>query len=216
MVQGPEKLPPGRRGRPSRADAHQIERRLLDAARSVFVQRGFEATTMDAVAGQARTSKRTLYERFASKEQLFAAVVTDHTERSFAPVRAALADVIAVRRLGNESKALRECLVRLGNAFVAQAVSLESQALDRAVFSVAHVLPELADRLHQDGFVRAVDMVSGLLEQSGAKQAKLAAQAFYSILVLTPMRGDSPRSSQPLPDVTAVVDFILAGAHRAE
>lgn len=211
----PALLPPGRRGRPPRAVADQVERRLLDAARGVFVQCGFENATMDAVAAAARTSKRTLYGRFASKEQLFAAVVTDHIARSFTPVHDALADVVKGQHLSGCDTPLRECLVKLGHVFVEQAIAPESQALDRAVFAAAHVLPELADRLHQDGFVRAINIVNGLLEQAGARQAQMAAQAFYSLLVLTPMRGDSPRSSQPLPEVEAVVDFVLAGAQAA-
>jgi AcrR family transcriptional regulator len=49
--------------------------RLLDAATAVFAEEGFEGATMEAIASRARTTKPTLYARFGSKEELFAAAV---------------------------------------------------------------------------------------------------------------------------------------------
>src|SRR5690606_34614591 len=48
---------------------------LLDAALDLFVERGFAATRLDEVAARAGVSKGTLYLYFASKEDLFKAVV---------------------------------------------------------------------------------------------------------------------------------------------
>ncbi|MFA7665316.1 MAG: TetR/AcrR family transcriptional regulator [Burkholderiaceae bacterium] len=48
---------------------------LLDAALDLFVERGFAATRLDAVAARAGVSKGTLYLYYASKEDLFKAVV---------------------------------------------------------------------------------------------------------------------------------------------
>ena len=48
--------------------------RLLDAATAVFAEEGFEGATMEAIAARAGTTKPTLYARFGSKEELFAAV----------------------------------------------------------------------------------------------------------------------------------------------
>ncbi|WP_349811935.1 TetR/AcrR family transcriptional regulator [Xanthomonas dyei] len=44
---------------------------ILAAARALFQRDGFEGTSMDSIAGQARVSKATLYAYFASKEVLF-------------------------------------------------------------------------------------------------------------------------------------------------
>jgi TetR/AcrR family transcriptional regulator, mexJK operon transcriptional repressor len=192
--------------------ADQVERRLLDAARNVFVNLGFEATTMDAVVVAARTSKRTLYSRFQGKEQLFAAVVADHIAHGFGPVHDALSRALGEKGQDGSLASLRRCLLKVGEAFLVQAVAPESQALDRAVFAAAHALPDLASRLHQDGYLRTVKIVGGLLTQHGATRPELAAQAFYSLLVLMPMRDDSPLSGEPSIEVAAVVDFVLAGA----
>lgn len=48
---------------------------LLDAALDLFVERGFAATRLDEVAARAGVSKGTLYLYYASKEELFKAVV---------------------------------------------------------------------------------------------------------------------------------------------
>ena len=48
---------------------------MLWTAKDVFLDLGFERTSMDVVASRAATSKRSLYAHFASKEKLFLAVV---------------------------------------------------------------------------------------------------------------------------------------------
>jgi AcrR family transcriptional regulator len=48
---------------------------LLDAALELFVERGFAATRLDSVASRAGVSKGTLYLYYASKDELFKAVV---------------------------------------------------------------------------------------------------------------------------------------------
>jgi TetR/AcrR family transcriptional repressor of mexJK operon len=50
-------------------------KRILEASIAVFSQMGYSGTTMDAVANAAGLSKPTLYQYFASKEVLFAAMM---------------------------------------------------------------------------------------------------------------------------------------------
>ncbi|MEM8988516.1 MAG: TetR/AcrR family transcriptional regulator [Pseudomonadota bacterium] len=49
---------------------------ILDAAQKIFLSRGFDAASMDVIAAEANVSKRTVYNRFQSKEALFAGVVS--------------------------------------------------------------------------------------------------------------------------------------------
>ncbi|MGP1354101.1 MAG: TetR/AcrR family transcriptional regulator [Parasphingopyxis sp.] len=49
--------------------------KIIDAAEQLFIANGFAATSMEDVARAARASKRTIYARFRSKEDLFAAVM---------------------------------------------------------------------------------------------------------------------------------------------
>jgi len=50
-------------------------RAVLEAASAAFVQRGYEATSIDVIADSAGVARRTVYHQFGSKEGLFAAVV---------------------------------------------------------------------------------------------------------------------------------------------
>lgn len=47
---------------------------IVEAARRLFLTRGFRATTMEAIAREAGMSKPTLYARFADKESVLAAL----------------------------------------------------------------------------------------------------------------------------------------------
>jgi TetR/AcrR family transcriptional regulator len=62
--------------RERRKDARPGE--LLDAALDLFVEKGFAATKSEEVAQRAGVSKGTLFLYFASKEELFKAVVRDN------------------------------------------------------------------------------------------------------------------------------------------
>lgn len=52
-----------------------LHQHILDTAKLVFLELGYDRTTMDAVASRATTSKRTLYAHFPTKETLFRASV---------------------------------------------------------------------------------------------------------------------------------------------
>ncbi|MCA6111766.1 TetR/AcrR family transcriptional regulator [Bradyrhizobium cenepequi] len=60
--------------------ATQVERRektkaaIVKAAKRIFGERGFAATTMDDIAGAARVAKGAIYHHFPTKETLFEAV----------------------------------------------------------------------------------------------------------------------------------------------
>lgn len=53
----------------------ELREHILTEAKYVFLESGFERTSMDLVAQRAQTSKRSLYAHFATKDVLFAAVI---------------------------------------------------------------------------------------------------------------------------------------------
>jgi AcrR family transcriptional regulator len=53
----------------------ELREHILLTAKDVFIEMGFERTSMDVVAARAATSKRSLYAHFESKDKLFLAVV---------------------------------------------------------------------------------------------------------------------------------------------
>lgn len=57
--------------KPSRAErARQTRRRMIDAARDLFVEQGYAATTMDQIASSAGVAVQTVYYTFKTKGQL--------------------------------------------------------------------------------------------------------------------------------------------------
>ena len=65
---------PVTRGRPKDPTKHDL---IMDAARGLFVQRGFHGTSMEALAKKAGVSKATLYSHFADKDALYRALIID-------------------------------------------------------------------------------------------------------------------------------------------
>ena len=55
---------------------------ILDTARQMFLERGYDATSLDDVAAASGVSKTTVYNNFKDKEGLFSAVVLAVTERA--------------------------------------------------------------------------------------------------------------------------------------
>jgi AcrR family transcriptional regulator len=64
----------GRPGRPPQSLAGEVDDRILDAARTVFLEHGLAGASIDEIASIAHAGKTTIYARFPSKEALFAAV----------------------------------------------------------------------------------------------------------------------------------------------
>src|SRR2546430_1535425 len=78
---------------------------ILEAAIAEFRASGFEATSMDKIAASAGVSKRTVYNHFPSKDELFAEILVRLWESSTAqadvpyrpdmPLRAQLRELVA-------------------------------------------------------------------------------------------------------------------------
>ncbi|MER3554661.1 MAG: TetR family transcriptional regulator [Meiothermus sp.] len=67
MVTSPEKSGP--------RDTRRKREEILSAALQVFSEEGFDSASMDRIAERANASKRTVYNHFPSKEELFVAVL---------------------------------------------------------------------------------------------------------------------------------------------
>lgn len=66
---------PRRGGRPTLAQAEQLTRRVREHALQLFLERGYDGTSMDAIAAAAGTTKASLYARFPSKDAVFVSVL---------------------------------------------------------------------------------------------------------------------------------------------
>jgi AcrR family transcriptional regulator len=92
--------------------AEQVERNraaVLEAARHVFIERGYAGASLEAIADEAGFSKGVVYSQFGSKPDLFMALLERRIEE-----RAAQNERIVARFVGAD--ALRE-LVRAANRY---------------------------------------------------------------------------------------------------
>ena len=71
-----------RRGRPANEALGQT---IVAAASELFVELGFQATTLDKVAQRAKISKLSIYRHFENKEALFDAAIAAGCHQLFAP-----------------------------------------------------------------------------------------------------------------------------------
>jgi AcrR family transcriptional regulator len=81
--------------------AEQVERNresVLDAARQVFIERGYAGASLEAIADQAGFSKGVVYSQFGSKPDLFMAILERRIEE-----RAVRNERIAEQRVGAEA-----------------------------------------------------------------------------------------------------------------
>lgn len=66
---------PRQAGRPSPAQAAQLDQDVRESSLRLFLEQGYDGTSMDAIARAAGTTKVTLYSRYSSKEELFSSVL---------------------------------------------------------------------------------------------------------------------------------------------
>lgn len=82
----------------------QRREQLIQISRSMFAERGYEATSIEEIAQRAQVSKPVVYEHFGGKEGLYAVVV----DREMAKLNAAITSSLSTNRpLARNSSRLR-------------------------------------------------------------------------------------------------------------
>ena len=78
--------PKRRAGRLTRVEAARRAERVVEVAANMFLERGFDATSMEAVAEKAGIAKPTLYAWYRDKAELFTAVLRRQIEHFLGPL----------------------------------------------------------------------------------------------------------------------------------
>jgi AcrR family transcriptional regulator len=135
----PPVLPP-RRGRPRADQAGEVDQRILDAATTLMLVHGYAGTSVDQVASAAHTGKTTLYGRYPTKGDLFAAVVRRSS--------AGLSQFVVEHGDGTPG----ERLTRAGIALADLTLTTDSIALMKVTSAESETFPELAKEGFRIGF----------------------------------------------------------------
>jgi AcrR family transcriptional regulator len=147
--------------------------RLIAAAREAIAAKGFHRTTLDEIAARAGLTKGAVYDNFASKDELFYAVVLAWaTERSrrFAWPR-------------GKSGALKQRLRRLADAVIADAPAAQSEAPMRAellLYTLTH--EEMRRRVAEAAAGRFAALRERLLELVDEDELALPAERFVVLI----------------------------------
>ena len=72
------------------APAQGFRRRLLEGLAASIEERGYRETTVADIVRHARTSKRTFYDHFATREECFVELLSANSEEMVAAVRDAV------------------------------------------------------------------------------------------------------------------------------
>jgi len=161
--------PVRRRGRPSPDQTRQRQHAVIAAARCEFIEKGYRATAMQAIAARAGVSKRSLYLWHADKAALFRACIADGVEQLDLPSL--------------------DCETDLERGLTLFAAALLSALSAEPAFGMGALLmhegrdfPELARAVEQ-GHARMLAPLVAFLERHGAQNGARLAHLFESMLL---------------------------------
>jgi AcrR family transcriptional regulator len=130
----------------------QTRERISETARALFIERGFEAVTIDEIAGAAEVSRMTVFNYFPAKEDLVYWRLENFEDKMLAAVRArrrgesipaAFARFVLTHRLlGQRDSAETDSLMALTRTIAASPALLarESQIFERYAAALAELI----------------------------------------------------------------------------
>lgn len=167
-------------GRPTTEQAEARHEELLDAALDLFLEHGFELTTMEMIAARINMTKRTVYARYTDKASLFRAAVQRAIERQIVPQ-----NVLE----GFDAGDLTETLASVARLRIGQVMTPNGLRLQRIINTEGYRFPEIFTANLEQSARPVIDFVAGLLERAIAAgqisptDSSLAASAFMSMVV---------------------------------
>jgi TetR/AcrR family transcriptional repressor of mexJK operon len=167
-------------GRPTRDQAEHRNRELLDKALDLFLENGFERTTIEAITAAVGMAKRTVYARYGDKLTLFKAALHRAIEEWVVPVD---------RLRAAESADLEETLQQVGQILVANILTPEGLRLMRITNAESIRMPEIAEYTVREGTEATMQFLTDLFRRRltdprpDAAEARDAASAFLHLVV---------------------------------
>jgi AcrR family transcriptional regulator len=168
-------------GRPRQMLEADRRRQLIAAAADLFLHKGYHATTMDDVARSAGMSKKTVYQVFSSKSELFDALLSDWFAPFTAPIEA-------------DDRPPRQVLTETLSRLVNFALSERQVLLMRLLIAETSCSEEIATALDRQCLGKG----------KGALAQWLAAQAALGVLKI-----DNPIEAANMLFFSAVGDFLM-------
>ncbi|PWC35762.1 TetR/AcrR family transcriptional regulator [Azospirillum sp. TSO35-2] len=177
---------------------------ILEAARRLFIDKGFEKTTLSDIIAQAGGSRATLYEHFGDKAGLFRAMMEENSAHILAGLAAAQADDRASPEAGLTAFALHLAHALLND---------KTTSIVRILVAEGGRVPDIAETFFRIGPETAVQRLAEYLEcLSGAgtlriDDPEIAARAFLGMVTgnLLLRRLVLPESAPPIAEIDRYV-----------
>jgi AcrR family transcriptional regulator len=135
-------------------DDHNSKRRqILEGARAVFLDLGFDGASMGEIARAAGVSKGTLYVYFADKNRLFEAIVEQESN-----------ELGLLAFDFDLSGNVEQALPKFGQAYIGLLCNPRGGSAIRTVMAIAERMPELGRGYYQRVIARTVGRLAGYLE----------------------------------------------------
>ena len=174
---------PPRRPRPA-PDA--VRRAILDAARNLYLAKGYAGTSTDEVAALASVSKQTLYRHFADKDALVAEVIRSviaAAEDQGAETFDALAETVDLER----------DLIAFAHQHIRDVIDPQIMQMRRRIISEVDRFPALARAWYEAGPKRGHEKLAASFTRLRARgllavdDPLLAAEQFNWLILSIPM-----------------------------
>ena len=128
---------------------------ILDGAKRVFMEQGFEAASMNDITRAAGVSKGTIYVYFENKEDLFGFMIERERRRITETVRHAL----------DGRKPIAETLKEFGTLFATHMTADQTIRAMRMVIAANHRLPMLCSRFFSATPINPVSVLQDYLDR---------------------------------------------------
>lgn len=160
------------------------KRQILDGARRIFLENGFDGASMNDITRAAGVSKGTIYAYFPSKEALFEELIRqDKREQaeSMTPIT-------------DEGVSIREMLETLGLRMLKALLTPESIARIRLVMGISPRFPSIGRTFYETGYAYGVEKLGACLARKQAQglidldDAQEAARVFFDLSFSRPVR----------------------------
>ena len=132
---------------------------MLDAAYSLFIEKGYGSVSVDEIIKHSKGSKSTLYKFFGSKEGIMKAVIESLAEEMLSQINIDYPS----------GKSIREVLVHIGNILIDLALSDNAIYQHRLAVSNARSFPDVSMLWYESGPKTTMDGIAEVLAGETAK-----------------------------------------------
>lgn len=165
--------------------ARQRHKELLDGALDLFLDRGFEQATIDAIAASVGMSKRTVYARYENKAALFKAAVQRSIERLIVPQA-----TLQALDTGDFATTVAD----VAQLWVAQTMTPAALKQRRIINAESYRFPEIFTMAYEQNTRPVIEFLAGLLQRETAAgtlsvtDSDQAAMVFLNMVDSEPVR----------------------------